>query len=275
MKTLNKIGFLFLMTAAVGFLFSSCGSTDGDSTAPKLTLSPDFTFEDRDATPDENIRIDIVVTSEEKIADISMVVANGANEDEVYLLEDVNEKSYSGSISRNANATVNAVETWTITVTDKKGGSTSKSIVITTKGESPDLSLAEDKMFFNVIGKEHGAYDLVAQATVAASGAAGTKDLVDQTTSDFSKQWGTSNGTEFIKTAAGGTFAAYVKLSDIETTWESQKANITSTVDVAVGDLILVKSGQVGNPMFVVVVTAVTDGAGNDDSYTFDYKGVF
>jgi hypothetical protein len=88
-------------------------------------------------------------------------------------------------------------------------------------------------------------------------------------------KWGTDNGTEFIKTTTGGTFVAYKKLSDIETVWAANVATKTSTVDVAVGDLILVKSGQSGNPLYVVAVSAVTDGAGNDDSYTFDYKGVF
>lgn len=280
MKTLKKIGFLFLLAFAATSVLTSCDGTDDVATGPSLTFDPDYTFEDRTATPGENIRIDVVITSEERIEDLSMVVTNGANEDEVYLLEDINEKQYTGTISRAANATVGAVETWTVIVTDKKGGSTQKSIVITTEGESPDLSQVSDQKFFNIIGKQHGAFDLVSSATVAASSASTTKDIVDQTVdgTDFGS-WGTLNGTEFIRTTTAGTFLSYEKLSDIEDAWAKEIAKKSSTVDdVQVGDLILVKSGQVGNPMFVIAVTAVTETTtpgNNEDSYTFNYKGVF
>jgi len=277
MKTLNKIGFLFLMTAAAGFLFSSCGDDAGDAAGPKLTLSPDFTFQDRDATPGQNIRIDVVITSEERLEDLSLVVTNGANEDEVYLLEDINEKSYSGTISRNANSTVGAVETWTIMITDKKGGSDSKSIEITTVGESPALVESTNLEFYNFKGAKAGAFDLVEEAALLQAASDTKKDLFDQTTAGgtFSKKWGTLNGAEFIVNPPGVTYQAFSlkKYSDLEAAWSSNAASkVSVTPELAEGDLLLVKSGQSGNKVFLVRINTIMDDgtSKNDDSYNFD-----
>jgi hypothetical protein len=277
MKTLKKIGFLFLMTAAAGFLFSSCTDNGGDPAGPKLTLDPDFTFDDRDATPGENIRIDVVITSVEKLADLTMVVTNGANEDQVYLLENIGEKSYSGSISRAANSTVTAVETWTIMITDNKGNSDSKSIEITTVGESPALVESANLEFYNFKGANAGAFDLVSEEALLSAAADTKKDLFDQTTTGgtFSKKWGTLNGAEFIMNPPGVTYQAFSlkKYSDLEAAWTSNLATkVSVTPELAEGDLLLVKSGQSGKKVFLVRINTITDdgSSANNDSYNFD-----
>jgi hypothetical protein len=276
MKTLKKIGFMFVMAAVSAFIFTACG-TDEASPKPKVTFDSDvsagYTFADAEVTVGTLIKIGVIATSEVNIKTVEMHVSDGTNTDLVYDTT-LNEKQFTDDIFRNASANI-GTETWTVTVTDKDGNSASRSLKITTKKESDSLSIIEDEQVFNIIGPNHGAYDLVASATRGVGDPAAQKDIVDQTTtSTFSREWGTLNGSEFIRLNSGA-LQQFVLEDDIITRWNANSGSATSTLsNLDEGDLILCKSGQAGQ-YYVIALHTIMDGAGNDDYYQFDYKGAF
>lgn len=280
MKTLKKFGFLFVMVAGAAMAFTSCGSDDPEKEPITLNFDSDrslgFYFEDATVVVGARIKIGARITSEEKIEKVEFIRTEGTQTTTIEDVLDVNEKIFNKDFSYTASLSANTVETLTVIVTDKKGNTKKRDIIITTKASGEALSLSLDQEFFNFIGLKEGAYDLTSLKSVASTEPDAIKDLMDQTTKakpTFSKSWGTRNGAKFVYNPKV-TFSAFKAegktKTDLETLWTDNEGSSTSLVSgLKEGDLILVKTAK-GNHYLINLHTITEDAIGNNDGYKFD-----
>ena len=179
-----------------------------------------------------------------------------------------------------AQGSVGDVIAYTFTANDGNGQSASTKIVTTVIPIETALDGVSGQQVYNAnsVGMPV-AYNLPS-STAITTGVNGVKDILDKNTvgsAQWTKTWGSGNGTKFVKITANdynnteGTGYAYQL-------WKAYGSAAKDQITLVDGDCYLVKSGQdVPFGLFVVKITAVVDlpAAGNNNDYAqFDYKGI-
>ena len=133
---------------------------------------------------------------------------------------------------------------------------------------------------WNLQGKYHGAFDLSNGVSVASTGAAADKHLLDLSTLTnldangkviFPKTWTSGNGTMFVKAAAGFDYANATDSSVIKAYKAGTAVAITPVL--AKNDVIIANLKGTSTKYAVILITdvVVTD-ADNNDYIMFSYK---
>jgi hypothetical protein len=140
MKKISKF-FSMLAFAAVALL-SSCSDEDDPKPAPSLDFVAGAGYTTGDVTlePGSTLKVKWVANKGDKDMDLFSIKVNngyladyapdGANSNP-YSLKGSNQNTYQGEVSTTVSSNVGTTETYTFTVTDKNGNSTSKTIKVT------------------------------------------------------------------------------------------------------------------------------------------------
>ncbi|WP_156140427.1 hypothetical protein [Sporocytophaga myxococcoides] len=140
MKKFSK--FFSMMALAAVALLSSCSNEDDPKPAPSLDFvaGTGYTTGDVTLAPGSTLKVKWVANKGDKDMDKFQVTINNAYlvdyapdgaGSNPYSLKGSNQNTYQGEISTVVSSNVGNVETYTFTVTDKNGNSTSKSIKVT------------------------------------------------------------------------------------------------------------------------------------------------
>jgi hypothetical protein len=286
MKNIKLLSLFALVTFGALFI-SSCGTTDDDDTpAPKPVLNflggSEFIDEDISKTSDQPFKIAITAnhTSNIKTLTVTQSIDGGA---EIPLLDSsLSEKIIAEYIYTGTTALTAGTETYTFTVADKDGNSTSKSIVITNLGD-PGLNLdvletdnngATFKVY-NFQGALPGAYGITVGGSLRSNESNDDKDIQDSTglseTSNWPARWTSRNGTTFKKVSAS-SWSSITNDSEIAAAWAAG-GTPTTFVSVTNGDVYVLNLKSSGSYALVEITDVVsTAGADNSDYVQFRYK---
>jgi hypothetical protein len=170
---------------------------------------------------------------------------------------------------------------YTFTANDGNGQSSSTSVTLSM---TPAMASLDGQSGFKVYNASAltlpSAFNLYTAQDII-SGTSVEKDILDKTATSaaqWSKTWGSGNGSTFVKVAANdwvnGTSTTY-----LFNLYKANKAKMTETITgLAKDDVILVRSGQdIPFNLFILKITAVVDlpAVGNHtDYYQFDYRGI-
>jgi hypothetical protein len=162
---------------------------------------------------------------------------------------------------------------YTFTLTDKDDRVTTATFEITLKAApTTPLTVAKSGSFYHIGGSLEGAYDLVNDVRVAASGAATSKFIknTNQVGDPFTGAWKSDNGTKFVKV----TGFDYANATEEAAMTAYAAGTELTTVIPAVNDMFIAKHGTT---YFVIKITALdpldnTCQCGNKGKISFDYK---
>ncbi len=270
-----------LSVASLAFL-TSCGE---DSSSPKPTISLNagggYVSKDGDVNAGSLITFNISANAGSdalKNIVITCALSNGS----VKTLLDTSLTAKSNTFTKTivAQGSVGDAIAYTFTANDANGQSASTKITTTVIPIETALDGVSGQQIYNATSVAMPiAYNLPL-STAITTGAAGVKDILDKTTSgstQWTKVWGSGNGSKFVKISANdynnaeGTGYVY-------NLWKAYGSTAKDQVTLADGDCYLVKSGQdIPFGLFVVKITALVDlpAAGNNNDYAqFDYKGI-
>ncbi len=165
--------------------------------------------------------------------------------------------------------------TYTFTVTDQEGKSTTATFTVTTPAAAnTPFASNQTGVFYHVAGLLHGAYDLDANATVGISGLATAKSMknTDLAGAAFTGTWTSdaANATMYVKTT---TAYSAIYQENAATLYAAGTASATVT-NPALNDVYIAKKGTT---YYVISITAVepafSTGTGtNTGRITFNYK---
>lgn len=270
-----------LSVASLAFL-ASCSE---EASTPKPTISLNsgagYVSKDGDVNAASPVTFSITATAGTdalKNIVITCVLANGSTKS--LLDTTLSGKTVSFTKTMLAQGGVGDAITYTFTANDANGQSASTKVTTNVIPFETALDgVAGQKVYNATAAGMNKAYNLFT-STGLTSGAAGVQDILDKTTTgstQWSKIWGSGNGSKFVKITdndynnAEGTGYIY-------SLWKSYKATATDQVTLTEGDCYLVKSGQdIPFGLYVLKVTAVVDlpAVGNNNDYAqFDYKGI-
>ncbi len=286
MKIKQILGFSILAISSA-FLLNSCG--DG---TPNPAPGIDFIAEGGSLTSDVSMDGDKAFTLVFNVTDDSKVktvevksVVNGRISPQ--LDTTIDKASAKIKLSRKSYAAI-ATEVWTITVTDDKGSSTSKSITITTTSAAsgdPLSSFDKDNLgdpfkVWNFLGPKPGAFNLLDGVPLTASDPVSEKDIQDSCilaeVSQWPARWTSKNGTTFKK-VTGYTFDGVSNTGQLDAVWNASGSASKSMV-VSVGDLyianILAKSSPVrlAGKVLIYIMDVKKTAGDNLDYVQFKFK---
>ena len=270
-----------LSVASMAFL-ASCGE---DSTTPKPTISLNagagYVSKDGDVNAGSVITFSISANAGSDALKNIVITCTMANGSVKSLLDtSLTAKNNNFTKSMAAQGSVGDVIAYTFTANDGNGQSASTKVITTVIPIETALDGVSGQQVYNAnsVGMPV-AYNLPS-STAITTGVSGVKDILDKNTvgsAQWTKTWGSGNGSKFVKITANdynnceGTGYAYQL-------WKSYGSAAKDQVTLVDGDCYLVKSGQdVPFGLFVVKITAVVDlpAAGNNNDYAqFDYKGI-
>ncbi len=297
--------FRFLAVALLGassMFLTSCEDDTEDPLAPKPNLSVTVFTANQTGNENEGIEVNTGTTlnfaiNAAKVGGTDLdefnVVVGGANSISTIPPTVKGYSFVTGGVSlKNADDEV-YVDTLTIdgvflsnqgtnnfqfTVTDKDGQTRSVTIEVVIKNATP-LSTEVNGAFFHIGGSLQGAYDLIAGAPIAGSGAGADPSKQDMKNTDqagnvFTGSWTAGNNTLFVKAASGFNYA-----NATEEAAASAYANGTSTANISnpvSGDFYIAKL-RGGNDYAVIKIIAVdendnTCNCGNKGKISFDFK---
>ena len=165
--------------------------------------------------------------------------------------------------------------TYTFTVTDQEGKSTTATFTVTVPAaNTPFATEVTTGTFYHIAGLLEGAWDLDGNAVVSSGGAAASKSMVnsDVAGNAFTGSWGSNaaNGTQFAKIT--GTTYANIYQENAVTLFTGSATTVTNPT---VGDVYIAKKGA--STYYVIEITALdpafsTGTGGNHGKITFKYK---
>ncbi len=270
-----------LSVASLAFL-ASCGE---DSSTPKPTISLNagagYVSKDGDVNAASLITFNISANAGSdalKNIVITCAMSNGS----VKTLLDTSLTAKSNTFTKTivAQGGVGDAIAYTFTANDANGQSASTKITTTVIPIETALDGVSGQQVYNATSVGMPVAYNLPLSTAITTGVAGVKDILDKTTtgsSQWTKVWGSGNGSKFVKITtndynnAEGTGYVY-------SLWKAYGSTAKDQVTLADGDCYLVKSGQdIPFGLFVVKITALVDlpAAGNNNDYAqFDYKGI-
>lgn len=271
-----------LAIPALAFL-TSCGGDSNDA-APKPTLSfqtgTGYTSADAQAGLDDILKIGVIAKSNDsKISKVSIKLSTNGGTAGVIFDTTINANSTAFDYNYKVQGSVADILKLTVTATDANGTTAEQSLSIEITPATVAIGLQQNQIVYNLQSPAgyNGAYDLTKSAVKYAADKPTEKDIVDGTPSSaiFSKSWTSGNGSKFVKVSANDYNLA-TSSTFIYTLWKNNAANATATVtDIKLGDIILVKSGQmVPFGLYIIKITEVKETTtDNLDYIKFEYKG--
>lgn len=286
---MKKLKLFALGLVGATFLFTSC-EEDEESPNPVLTVSEATTSSTGTVTVAPNTQIELewnarkegtgaelktFAVSVQGVNSINPIPQSVAGNDFPYSIANADDDQYIDKIAVNSGSNI-GMTTWSFTVTDKDGKSASASITVEVASATTPLATEVMGAFFHIQGTEHGAYDLMTGASVAASGSDADKDMIntDAAGDPFTGSWmsGTGNNTSFVKVTGFDYADATVESA---TAAYTAGTSSTSVADPAVGDM-YVALLRGGTNYAVIMITKVdpddATSAGNKGKIEFDYK---
>ncbi len=269
------------LLAVSAFFLNSCG-TDDPNPAPGIDFIAEGGSLTGDVTMDGDKAFSIVfnVTDDSKVKTVEVKsVVNGRVSPQ--LDTTINAASAKIRLNRKSYAAI-ATEVWTITVTDDKGSSTSKSLTISTTTAAsgdPLTSFEKDNnslpfKVWNFQGPNAGAFDLLDGTARVKGDPAAEKDLQDSCTlaevAQWPGRWTSKNGTMFKK-VTGYTYADVTNTGQLDAVWNAS-GNAVKSMTVVAGDLYIASVTRTSAKV-LISVDAVTKTAGDNLDYVqFKFK---
>jgi len=181
---------------------------------------------------------------------------------------------YVDTITINAGANMGITE-YTFKATDKGGQTGMVTVRVTVGPGTTPLATVKNGMFYHVAGSLQGAWDLVADALVGASGPNANKDMnnTNAAGSPFNGTWKSENNTTYVK---GNNFDYDNATIESAAAAYAAGASSTTVTSPAVGDMYIAKI-RGGNSYTVIKITALdandnTCACGNRGKISFEYK---
>lgn len=281
-KQILSLSFLAIVSA---FMFNSCGG-DEVNPAPGIDFIAENSSITGDVTMDGNKPFTIVfnVNDNSKVKTVVVTsVVNGRVSPQ--LDTTVNSASAKIKLSRVSYA-AKATEVWTITATDDKGVSSSKSISITTTTEAsgdPLTSYEKDNStppqtfkVYNFQGQKAGAFNLKDIIPMTINDPAADKDIQDSCitteTNNWPGRWTSKNGTQFRK-VTGYAYADITNTGQLDAAWNAS-GNSMKFMVVAKDDLYIanIRGGTIKVLIQITNVVKTTGIGENNDYVEFKFK---
>lgn len=277
--------FVLALSLPVLAFLGSCG---GDSANPEPTISLNagagLVNADMQIMSDSMLKFSITATAgSESLSKITVTSSkNGAS---ASTLQDtaVSGKTVSYVLSKRISGSVDDKIVVTFTATDGNGKTKATSVTISVIPATVPLTGTQLQQVWNTLNGAYGnAYDLEKSETIMPNNSNATvKDLLDQTVTgdaQFSKVWGSGNGTKFVKLTANDYTNASTT-TFLYNLWKTNGASATTkTSTLAINDVYLVKTGQdLPFNLYIIKVTDLVDNttAGNHNDYVeFAYKKI-
>lgn len=285
-----KLFALGLLSSTV--LLTSCSEDDDDNPNPVLTVeevtqsatsgsvtvAPNTALELKWNARKEGTGAELktFAISNQGVNTITPIPTSNAGNDFPYDIANADDDQYIDFISINSGSNL-GLTTWTFTVTDKDGKSATATFSVEVANATTPLANETTGAFFHVGGSLEGAYDLVAETSVAASGSETDKDMknTDLAGDTFTGSWeaGTGNGTMFVK-ASGFDYANATE--EAASAAYAAGTPASSVTNPAAGD-VYVALLRGGSDYAVINITKVdptdnTCNCGNTGIIEFDFK---
>lgn len=277
---MKKIKILALALLATAITFSSCKKDEETIDGPALTIT---------ATPSsvwlgDSIMVDYSITSNDKIKKLNWSSSLSAVTSDSY-----ETTTFNGDYSASGTVVFHMP-----TVEDDLNGATSVTLTFTAEDKNGveyantktlDVAIVDDTMtpmtdehngvVNNLIGPNEGAWDLVTNVAVAASGADDDKDMKNTTTTSstapeiFEAEWTAMNATMFVK---DNSFA-YADATVEGATAAYEAGSPVSTVSgVTTGDVYIAKLRGGDDYAVILITDVVVTNSDNNDKIEFSYK---
>lgn len=143
---------------------------------------------------------------------------------------------------------------------------------------SPVLTEKTNASIYNFQGPQKGAWDLVGDSAVGATASNTIKDLIDQSVVMtgagvvFTKTWGTSTGTMFVKAKSTFDYSNATEASAKEA-YEAETNAFPSTGVLATGDIYIAYNSRFPHHYAVIKIVSVNEtSSDNNDYISFNYK---
>lgn len=277
---MKKFKILALALLAGAITFTSCKKDEETPTGPTLSVTTTAS----QIWYGETVEFSYSITSNEKIKTLTASSDNAnVTTDQGETTSFNGDHSASGTISflaAGSGFSTDGSVTFTFTAEDKDGSAyaITKTVSLSTMPLNTETVLTEEitsGIIHNLIGTGQGAWDLVTNAGVSASGDDADKDMANTTTisstapETFDNDWEALNATMFVQDNAfdyatateEGAMAAY----------DAGTASAMA-MDVQMGDVFIAKL-RGGDDYAVIMITHVEITTGdNDDHIMFKYK---
>lgn len=273
---MKKLNLFFALLALIGVSFiTSCDSTE--DLAPLLTITANGLSSSNTIDEGLTYTVEIVAAQNDisgKKLDDLVIQTPGAD-----TTITINAASYSETFT--LVAPLDGVEeTYTFVLTDNDGETTTKSLSVTGTSGVTATPFGTEVVgaFFHVGGSLEGAYDLVAETTIAAAGVEANKDMknTDVAPAAFTGSWtaGTGNNTMYVR--ANSFDYDNGSVEDAAAAYAAGGAPISTILNPLAGNIIIAKL-RGGNDYAVIEIVSVdaTDNTcmcGNPGKITFNFK---
>lgn len=264
------------------------GSCGGDSANPEPSISLNagagLVNADMQIMSDSMLKFSITATAgSESLSKIT--VTSSKNGAAASTLQDtaVSGKTVSYVLSRRIAGSVDDKIVVTFTATDANGKTKATSLTISVVPAMVLLTETQLQKVWNTLNQTYGnAYDLETSAEIMYNDPnPKKKDLLDMTVAgdaQFSKSWGSGNGTKFIKLTTGD-YTNASSTTYLYNIWKNNAASaVTKVTNLAINDVYLVRSGQdLPFNFYIIKVTDLIDNPaiGNHNDYVeFSYKKI-
>lgn len=280
MQTMKLKSILIALSIPALAFLASCGGTDAAKPKPTITFQTGsgFTFSDAKAKFDSVLRIGIRATSnDKKLSKVKVTLSTNGGTAGTIWDTTISTASFNFDYNYTVKGGTGDVQTLEVTATDDNATTASVSLKVTITPPIYTVAQEGNQRCWNIIGLNKGAYDLNEKSERGSAEDEKLKDLKDMTTisnPDFSKAWTSGNGTKFVRVTKND-WDNTSSSGDMFDLWGTKGASATTTItNLAVGDYILVKTGQaVDFNIYLIRVDEVADVAGNNDyvKFTFIY----
>lgn len=287
---MKKLKLFALGLIGATFLFTTSCEEDEDAPNPVISVTEALSGTSGTVTVEPNAQIELewnarkegsgaelktFAISVQGVNTVNPIPQSVAGNDFPYDIANADDDQYLDKIAVGAGANLGST-TWTFTVTDKDGKTATASITVEVANAATPLATEVMGAFFHIAGTEHGAYDLMTGASVGASGADDTKDMIntDAAGDPFTGSWmsGTGNNTTFVKAAGFDYTNATVESA---TAAFAAGTASSSVVDPVAGDVYVALLRGGSNYAVISITNVDPDDAtspGNKGKIEFDFK---
>ncbi len=277
--------FVLALSLPVLAFLGSCGG-DGANPEPSISLNAGagLVNADMQIMSDSMLKFSITATAgSESLSKITVTSStNGAS---ATTLQDtsVSGKTVSYVLSKRIAGSVDDKIVVTFTATDANGKTKATSLTISVIPATVPLIGTQLQKVWNTLNGAYGnAYDLETSTEIMPTNIdPKKKDLLDMTVTgdaQFSKSWGSGNGTKFVKLTSND-FTIATTTTSLYNLWKNNSASaVTKVTNLAINDVYLVKTGQdLPFNLYIIKITDLVDNpaAGNHNDYIeFSYKKI-
>lgn len=283
-KFMHLFGFLLLAGTLV---FTSCTKDDDtDPSTPSVSFGTGAGFIFEDATIPVNSSFTVNIIATKGSADLKEVAVY---KDNVLLgVADIKFDGVDATTNPQSVATFDAealnweievagvdhasTHTYRFTVAGTDGLTNSVSVTITTVEQVTTFM----GMFWNFSGPNQGGFDLKAAVPGTVPGASTDADIRDRgidatgNPNNWIQEIEPRNGASLRKAPAAVVFADVTSKEEIKAFFEAGGADLTSSSKIAVGDLYIVKTGDLHVLIHFAQVNPTLNN--NEDNYVIDIK---